>query len=165
MYFADSLDHMVRAWDYDPSSGLPGASRPLAGCTPPAFPDGACVDEEGGLWSARFQGGCIVRYHPSGSVDRVITLPVRRPTSCAFGGPDLRTLFVTTTCQKMSPTERQAEPLAGALLALDVGCRGLPEPRFSLRGLEVPTCAARPDASGAHGARDALGTARTLHQP
>lgn len=138
MYFADSLDHAIRAFDYDPSSGLPGASRLFAPCTPPAFPDGACVDTEGGVWSARFHGGCIVRHGPDGTVNRIIELPVRRPTSCAFGGQDLSTLFVTTTCQHMSAAERDAEPLAGRLLALDVGCRGLPEPRFALRGHPFP---------------------------
>jgi sugar lactone lactonase YvrE len=137
MYFADSLDHAIRAFEYDPSSGLPGASRPFAHCTPPAFPDGACVDTEGGVWSARFHGGCIVRHDPDGRLSRVIELPVRRPTSCAFGGQDLSTLYVTTTCQQMSAVEREAEPLAGRLLALDVGCRGLPEPRFALHGLSI----------------------------
>jgi hypothetical protein len=138
MYFADSLDHAIRAFEYDPSSGLPGASRPFAHFTPPAFPDGACVDTEGGVWSARFHGGCIVRHDPDGRLSRVIELPVRRPTSCAFGGQDLSTLYVTTTCQQMSAVEREAEPLAGRLLALDVGCRGLPEPRFALHGLSIP---------------------------
>lgn len=138
MYFADSLDHAIRAFDYDPLTGLPGASRRFADCTPPAFPDGACVDSEGGVWSARFHGGCVVRHDPEGRVSRVIELPVRRPTSCAFGGKDLSTLYVTTTCQHMSAAERDAEPLAGRLLALDVGCRGLPEPRFALRGHSFP---------------------------
>ena len=133
MYFADSLDHAVRAYDYDPRTGMPGTSRTFASCTPPAFPDGACVDSEGGLWSARFHGGSIVRHHSDGSLDRVIELPVRRPTSCAFGGAGLDTLYVTTTCQHMSPAEQAAEPLAGRLLALNVGHRGLREPRFRLR--------------------------------
>jgi sugar lactone lactonase YvrE len=100
---------------------------------PPTFPDGSCIDAEGGLWNTRFHGSCVVRHAPDGQVDRVITLPVRRPTCCAFGGPDLSTLYVTTTSQHMSDAERAAEPLAGALLALQVGCKGLPEPRFALQ--------------------------------
>lgn len=138
MYFADSLDHAIRAFDYDPSTGLTGASRRFAVCAPPAFPDGATVDTAGGLWSTRFHGGCIVRHGPDGAVTRVIKLPVRRPTSCAFGGRDLSTLYVTTTCQHMSAADRDAEPLAGRLLALNVGCRGLPEPRFALRVHSFP---------------------------
>ena len=133
MYFADSLDHAIRAFDYDPVTGQPGVARAFADMAPPAFPDGSCVDTEGGLWNTRFHGGCLVRHRPDGQVDRVITLPVRRPTCCAFGGPDLSTLYVTTTSQHMSDAERAAEPLAGALLALQVGCKGLPEPRFALQ--------------------------------
>jgi sugar lactone lactonase YvrE len=132
MYFADSLDHAIRAFDYDPATGQPGAARAFAHMAQPAFPDGSCIDAEGGLWNTRFHGGCVVRHRPDGQVDRVITLPVRRPTCCAFGGPDLSTLYVTTTSQHMSDAERAAEPLAGALLALKVGCTGLPEPRFAL---------------------------------
>jgi sugar lactone lactonase YvrE len=133
MYFADSLDHAIRAFTYDPATGQPVAARAFADMAPPAFPDGSCVDTEGGLWNTRFHGGCLVRHRPDGQVDRVITLPVRRPTCCAFGGPDLSTLYVTTTSQHMSDAERAAEPLAGALLALQVGCKGLPEPRFALQ--------------------------------
>lgn len=133
MYFADSLDHTIRAFAYDPSTGQPGCSRAFADMAPPAFPDGSCVDTDGGLWNTRFHGGCIVRHAPDGRVDRVITLPVRRPTCCAFGGPDLSTLYVTTTCQHMSEAERAAEPMAGALLALRVGSQGLPEARFALQ--------------------------------
>ena len=61
---------------------------------------------------------------------RSIELPLQRPTSCMFGGPDLGTLFVTSATQKLSPEEFAKQPLAGALLAMDVGVRGLPETRF-----------------------------------
>jgi sugar lactone lactonase YvrE len=63
-------------------------------------------------------------------MDRHIALPVQRPTSCAFGGPDLDILFVTTATQQLGPEQLERQPLAGALLALAVGARGLPEPRF-----------------------------------
>ncbi len=82
------------------------------------------------MWNAEFHGARLLRYAPDGRLDRVIALPVRRPTCCSFGGPDLATLYITTTSQKMSPAELAAEPLAGALLALRPGVRGLPEPRF-----------------------------------
>lgn len=133
MYFADSLRHSIEAFDYDVPSGRPGPARPFARCEPPAFPDGSCVDAEGLLWNAEFHGARLVRYAPDGSVDRTLELPVQRPTCCAFGGADLGTLYVTTTSQHMSAAELGAEPLAGALLALDVGVRGLPEVRFQTR--------------------------------
>lgn len=133
MYFADSLQHRIDAFDYDPATGTRGAARPFAASTPPAFPDGSCIDADGGLWNAEFHGARLVRHAPDGRVERVIPLPVQRPTCCAFGGPGLGTLYVTTTSQRMSEAELAAEPLAGALLALDVGRCGLPEPRFRTR--------------------------------
>jgi sugar lactone lactonase YvrE len=134
MYFADSLRYTLFAYDYDPAAGELGAQRVLATTVPPGFPDGSTVDADGFLWNAEFNAGRIVRYASDGRIDRVIAMPVARPTCCAFGGPDLDILYVTTASQQMSPQELQAQPLAGALLALDVGMRGLPEPRFALTG-------------------------------
>lgn len=133
MYFADSLRYSLFAYDYDPDTGRMGPPRVFATTEPPGFPDGSTVDAEGYLWNAQFDAWRLVRYAPDGRIDRIVALPVQRPTSCAFGGPDLATLYVTTASQKMSPEELQAQPLAGALLALDVGVRGLPEPRFTLQ--------------------------------
>jgi sugar lactone lactonase YvrE len=130
MYFADSLSQTIRAYPFDPVSGRLGAGRDFARVAPPAIPDGATVDAEGFLWSAEYDGWRLTRYAPDGRVDRHVALPVRRPTSCAFGGPDLDVLFVTTATQKLTPEELAEQPLAGALLALDVGAKGLPEPRF-----------------------------------
>ena len=72
-----------------------------------------------------------MRYDPEGRVDRVIELPVRQPTSCIFGGEDLDILYVTTARFEQSARELESQPLAGALLALDVGVGGLPEPAFA----------------------------------
>jgi sugar lactone lactonase YvrE len=69
---------------------------------------------------------------PGGRVDRVLAVPATRVTACTFGGPDLRTLYVTTARQKLSEEERAAQPLAGAVFALRVETPGLPEPRFAL---------------------------------
>ena len=112
-----------------------GARRVFARTEPPAFPDGSAVDAQGFLWNAEFNGGRVVRYAPDGSIDRVIALPVLRPTCCTFGGPDLDVLFITTASQQMTAAERLALPLAGALLRLDAGVRGPPEPRCALRRL------------------------------
>lgn len=132
MYFADSLKYELYAYDFDPASGRMGAQRVIARTEAPSFPDGSTVDEEGFIWNAQFDASRVVRYAPDGRIDRVIGLPVQRPTCCTFGGPDLRTLYITTTSQKMTPEELEAQPLAGALLALDMDVRGLPEPRFAL---------------------------------
>ena len=134
MYFADSLRYTLYAYDYDTATGEMGPQRVFATTQAPGFPDGSTVDEEGYLWNAQFDAARIVRYSSDGRIDRVIDLPVQRPTCCAFGGPDLSTLYITTTSQKMTKAELKAQPLAGALLAIDVGVRGLPEPRFALAG-------------------------------
>lgn len=105
----------------------------LAADARPGSPDGATVDAEGFIWHARFQGGAVVRVASDGRIDREITLPVSRPTSCAFGGPDLRTLYITTGRQGMTPEQLAAEPLAGAMFAVDVGVQGRREGLFGDR--------------------------------
>lgn len=135
MYFADSLRYTIFAYDYDTSTGEMSGERVFATSTSPAFADGSTVDAEGFLWNAEFNGARVVRYAPDGSVDRVIAVPTRRPTCCAFGGPHYDILYITTTSQHMSDDELAREPLAGSLLAMDAGVRGLPEPRFPLSHL------------------------------
>ena len=99
----------------------------------PGFPDGSTVDADGYLWNAEFNAWRVVRYAPDGRVDRVIELPAERPTSCAFGGPNLDVLYVTTASQWMTESELAAQPMAGALLAIEVSVRGLTEPRLAAK--------------------------------
>lgn len=137
MYFADSLQHRIDMLDYAPQTGARGAARAFATIEPPAFPDGACVDAEGFLWSAQFHDARLVRYAPDGRVDRVLPVPMKRPTCCTFGGEDFGTLFVTGVSHSMSEADRAADPEAGALFAFDLGrawgLHGLPETRWSER--------------------------------
>lgn len=128
MYFADSLLHAISRHEFDPETGAMARGQPFVTTTPPGFPDGSTVDAEGYLWNAEFNAGRVVRYAPDGRVDRVVAVPTPRPTSCAFGGPGLRTLFITSTSQAMSAAELEADPFAGALFALDAGVSGIPEP-------------------------------------
>jgi sugar lactone lactonase YvrE len=72
-----------------------------------------------------------VRYSPEGEVLRIVDLPVQKPTSCMFGGPDLRTLYVTSAIWDLTPEELTHQPHAGGVFAIDVGIGGLPEPRFA----------------------------------
>lgn len=132
MYFADSHLYSIFAFDFDTSSGEIGDKRIFATTRAPGFPDGSAVDAEGFLWNAEFNTGRIVRYAPDGRVDRVVETPVDRPTCCAFGGSELSTLFITTTSQHMTRDELAAQPLAGALFALEAPVKGLPEPRFAI---------------------------------
>ncbi|MFI4902816.1 MAG: SMP-30/gluconolactonase/LRE family protein [Burkholderiales bacterium] len=132
MYFADTPDGRVRAYEFDAETGSLGPMRVLNGAGLPGRPDGATVDAAGGVWNARYDGSCVVRFAPDGRVDRTIEVPASRVTSCALGGAELRRLYITTARQKLSPAELAAQPAAGALFAVEVDVAGLPEPRFKL---------------------------------
>jgi len=131
MYFADSPLHAISRYPFDTRTGAMGAAQPFITTQPPGFPDGSTVDAEGHLWNAEFSAGRVVRYAPDGRIDRVIPVLTSRPTSCAFGGADLRTLFITTTSQFMSDADLERDPAAGALFALDAGVAGIPEPHWA----------------------------------
>jgi sugar lactone lactonase YvrE len=132
MYFADSHLRTIFAYEFDIDSGTIGGRREFASMDSiPGVPDGSSVDSEGFLWNAVFDGGCLVRYAPDGRTDRVVPLPVSRPSACTFGGPDLATLFVTTARFRLPPEKLATESYAGGLLGIDVGVKGLPEPFFA----------------------------------
>jgi len=131
MYLADTRRGFIYAFPFDASRGALGERRIFADLgAMPGGPDGAALDADGCLWWAQFDGGCIVRYRPEGAMDRVVRLPVTKPTSCGFGGPGYRQLFVTTATRGMSEEDLRAEPLAGGVLVIDVGVAGLPPVRF-----------------------------------
>lgn len=131
MYYADSATHTIRVFDYDSTTGEIHNGQVFATDTANADPDGLTVDSDGCVWSAKWQGGKVVRYTPDGRVDREIEVPVSRPTSCMFVGSDLRTLAITSA----APDEPDTEPLAGAVFLVDVSVQGLPETRFDERRL------------------------------
>src|SRR5215469_13324536 len=97
MYFADSYEQTIFSFAFDPDSGSLRNRRIFAELPPGSgVPDGATVDAEGFLWSANFDGWCITRYAPDGRVDRVVRVPVQRPTSCSFGGRGFSILYATS---------------------------------------------------------------------
>jgi len=118
----DVAAHPLSWTTYSPAGAVPGR------------PDGAALDAEGYLWTARPRGGCVARIAPDGTVDRILPLPVSHATSCAFGGPDLDTLFVTTMRQRLTPAEIAAQPLAGHLLCAKPGVCGVPDSLFRAAG-------------------------------
>jgi sugar lactone lactonase YvrE len=130
MYFADTQIQIIWAYDFDIDEGRITHRRVFKDWTHQiGRPDGSTVDAEGYLWTAMVASGELVRLAPDGSVDRVIRLPVTNPTCPAFGGADLGTLFVTSHSQRLTPEQLATEP-AGALLMMDVGVKGIKEPRF-----------------------------------
>ena len=80
--------------------------------------------QRGYLWNARFAGGCLIRFAPDGRVDRVVDLPVSNPTCCCFGGPDLKTLYVTSARFGLRAEQIADNPAEGALLAIAVDVPG-----------------------------------------
>jgi sugar lactone lactonase YvrE len=131
LYFADTPDGRIRAYEFDAGEGRLGSMRVLVDSGAlPGKPDGATVDADGCVWNARYEGGCVARITPEGRIDRIIEVPASRVTSCAFGGADLRTLFITTARQKLTREELVAQPLAGSLFAVRLDVGGLAEPRF-----------------------------------
>lgn len=131
MYWTDTHTQLVHVWDYDVDSGERSNKRLFYDFTDdPGFPDGACLDADGCYWSAAVYGWELVRITPDGLVDRRIELPVQKPSMPAFGGADLQTLFVTTIGAGGSlPSENAKDGFeSGALLAVDAGVTGLPEP-------------------------------------
>ena len=131
MYFADTERRKVWKYDYDADAGAISNERVFIDTSDRAgHPDGSTIDTDGCLWNAEYGGGRICRYTPDGRLDRVIELPVTQPTSLAFGGPKLDTLYVTSARQNLSPQALEHQPLAGALFVLTPGVTGLPEPAF-----------------------------------
>lgn len=128
-YFADTLQNVVWAYDYDSTNGAISNRRPFLENFSRGLPDGSCVDAAGYLWNCRYYGGCVVRVAPSGEVDRMIEMPVENITTCAFGDPDCKTLYVTTARSEKNPHDR----LAGGLFAVRTDVVGQPENRFALR--------------------------------
>jgi sugar lactone lactonase YvrE len=132
MYYIDSRAGGVDVFDYDAATGaISGRRRLIDVDAAHGVPDGMTVDAEGGLWVALWDGGALRRYAPDGTLERTVELPVSRVTSCAFGGPDLDVLYITSARTGLAPDALEAQPLAGALFAFDPGVRGRPVNLFA----------------------------------
>ncbi len=130
MYVSDShpLVQQIWAFDYDTDSGTPSNRRVFVDMHQyPGRPDGAAVDVDGCYWICANDAGLVHRFTPEGRLDRSLSVPVKKPTMCAFGGSRLDTLFVTSIRDDQSE-----QSLSGGVFALDPGVQGLPEPRFIL---------------------------------
>ncbi|WP_063737055.1 SMP-30/gluconolactonase/LRE family protein [Streptomyces sp. RTd22] len=128
MYYVDSPTRRVDVFDVTEEGGVAGR-RPLAHIEDGAgFPDGLCVDADGCVWVALWDGAAIRRYTPDGTLDRVIRLPFPRPTACAFGGAGLSDLYVSSARVGLGAA---APPLAGSVLVIPDAGRGLAQPAFA----------------------------------
>jgi sugar lactone lactonase YvrE len=130
MFLVDSGTSRVDAFDFDASSGDISRRRTIVTIEEPGVaPDGLTVDEDGGIWVALWGGGAVRRYRPDGALLTAVPLPVDRPTSCAFGGPDRSTLFVTTARHGLDAAALSRQPHAGRVFRIE----GL--------GVQGPSCA------------------------
>lgn len=130
MYFADSPKNSVWAFDYDVDSGTATNERLFVDFTDlPGRPDGAAVDSLGCYWVAAVFGWAVIRVTPTGKIDRIVEVPVHKPTMPAFGGNSLDELFITSMSARLGPVPEPQEH-AGKVLRLDVGVAGIPEPTF-----------------------------------
>lgn len=131
-YVADSRLQTLFVHDMDPATGALSNRRRFADTRGgDGAPDGSAVDVEGCLWNAQWGAWRIVRYTPDGSVDRIIEMPVEQPSSCAFGGPDLATLYVTSAREGLSEAVLAGQPQAGGLFGFRPGVTGLALPSFA----------------------------------
>jgi sugar lactone lactonase YvrE len=132
MYFADSRPGQVWCYDFDVERGETGDRRMFldyAGRS--GRPDGLTFDAEGYLWVAEVEAHRIARYDPAGKLERTIEMPISRPTSVMFGGPNLQSLLITSMRLGLSAEQAAKEPLAGATFMVETEAKGLPEPKFA----------------------------------
>jgi len=131
MYYVDTPTMRIDAFDYDVGSGAMSGRRPFVEIDGDGRPDGLCVDVEGAVWIALWPGWSVRRYLADGTLDAILPLPVAQVSSCAFGGPALDQLFVTSAWTNLSDEARAAQPLAGGLFRASVGTRGIPRGSFA----------------------------------
>ncbi|KAA0970757.1 helix-turn-helix domain-containing protein [Aureimonas fodinaquatilis] len=131
MYFADSGKQTIYAYDFDFETGeISGRREFYNGSRLQGRPSGLTVDAEGAVWCAIWDGWSVIRLRPDGQLDRTITLPVPRPTSCSFVGEKLDILAITSARIRLSEASLKAAPLSGSIFAFTPGVSGLPEVPF-----------------------------------
>ena len=132
MYYTDSLDFAIRAYDYDVDTGGIRNERVIIDIPEGmGFADGFTIDEDGMLWVAHYGAGRVRRWDPNtAAVLAEIELPAASVTACAFGGPNLDRLYITSASFRLREDQLAQQPHAGGLFWADVGVRGLPSDKF-----------------------------------
>jgi sugar lactone lactonase YvrE len=130
-YFTDSMAQVIWAYDFDLEAGTISNRRVLNDTKDFGYPDGATVDSEGFIWSARWEGACVLRLDPKGRIDRVVPVPARRVTNVCFGGARLDTLYVTTARLHVPEEDIRRHPLQGGLFCFDPGVSGFEKHAFA----------------------------------
>lgn len=132
MYYSDTPNHVVYQFDYDLETGSATNKRVFIQFPHGnGRPDGAAVDSEGNYWSAIYQGQRVVKISPQGEILEEYPVPATYPTMVAFGGPEMKTLFVSTCRGAQTEEELKQFPQAGGIFALETNVKGQIEPRFA----------------------------------
>lgn len=130
MYYADSPAKCIYAYDFDFETGSPSNERVFV-TVDKGVPDGLTVDSKGFIWNCQWDAWRVVRYAPDGTVDMILDVPAQRPTSCMFGGPDLRDLFITSASINLTDIEKERQPRAGCIFRVRTDVAGIPEPLYA----------------------------------
>lgn len=133
MYFNDTAQQQIHAFDFDLTTGTLSNQRPwLRFAKGDGYPDGMTTDADGCLWIAHWGAACVTCHDPDSAEELLrVPLPTDHITNVAFGGPELRTLFITSARFELGDAQRQTQPLAGALFAVETSATGRPANRFA----------------------------------
>jgi D-xylonolactonase len=131
MYHSDTARQVTYLFDVAADGSVSNRRTFLKFGRSDGYPDGMTVDSDGCLWIAFWGGWCVRRFSPAGEQLKVVEIPVEQPSSCAFGGPDLDRLYVTSATQDLDEAALAMQPNAGGLFLLCPGVRGLAERPFA----------------------------------
>jgi L-arabinonolactonase len=131
-YFSDSRAQIIYAFDFDLSTGAISNKRIHNDTKDHGYPDGATVDAEGFIWSARWEGSCVLRIDPKGRIDRIVEMPATRPTCVCFGGAKLDTIYVTSSNAHVGGVVMKQYPLQGGVFCFDPHVKGFAKHRFGV---------------------------------
>jgi sugar lactone lactonase YvrE len=132
MYYIDTLDYNIKAYDFETDTGNISNERIVVSVKEPGYaPDGMTIDEEGMLWVAMWGGACVNRYNPfNGNLIGKVEVPALNVTACAFGGADMKQLFITTARKGLNGEQLQQYPLSGSLFYLNTEIKGAQMNKF-----------------------------------
>jgi L-arabinonolactonase len=130
-YFTDSRAQIIWSYDFNMDEGTISNRRVFNDIKTHGYPDGATVDADGFLWSARWEGACVLRFDPKGRLDRTVPMPAKRPTCVCFGGSKLDTLFVTSASLHVPKADMVRHPLQGGLFCFSPGIKGFEKHQFA----------------------------------